>query len=202
MVPPSPYYAELPACLLLPAGCWPLAAALDLITGRVHLRVCESLLCPLTHPAVRAFSDTDTARVRNHVLFASHANLVTANLTAAVEAVQAASAVRYSSSGGTEEMLDPLQLRVWSGLPGREVQLMYDRQRCQQMLTWHDGLPAGRSTVGDSQGSGGSGGSRVQLKGQPPLLWRKLREMRERHALATAHWVVARIQFADSLWLS
>ncbi|KAL4857086.1 Polyamine aminopropyltransferase [Chlorella vulgaris] len=157
----------------------------------------------LVFDSVRAFSDTDKARVRNHVLFASHADLAAANLTAAVEAVQAASAARYSSSGGTEEMLDPLQLRVWSGLPGREVQLMFDRQRCQQMLTWHEGLPAGRSTAGNSQGNGGgSGGSRLQLKGQPPLLWRKLREMRERHALATAHWVVARIQFADSLWLS
>ena len=171
--------------------------------------------------AVRAFSDVEKSRVRNHVLFASNADLAAVNLTAVLEAVEADAAARGtgghssdsgaegSSSAGGDEVLDPLQLRVWRGLAGQEVQLTYDRQRCQQMLAWYAGGPPSggrdRRGPGGQQGKQQPGQQQQQQQGRQraqPWLWRAAQGVRERQVLATAHWVAMRTAFADSLWLS
>jgi hypothetical protein len=141
----------------------------------------------------------DRARVKNYVLFASDADLAAANLTAAVAALQAASAERYAATGGAEEAVDPLQLRVWQGLARQEVQLQYDRRRCRQLLAWHDGAPPGPRGGGGAAAAGGGEGA---LGRAPPALWRAVRDARERHAAAVAHWVAMRSQFGDAFWLA
>lgn len=214
---------------------------------------------------MRAFSDIEQSRLRNHVLFASDTDLAALNLTAglaAVEgraaAIQAAAAARDSTSSSgqqegqaLEEVLDPLQLQVWRALPRQEVHLTYDRQRCQQLLEL-DGAPAGRSSgssssSGRSDGSGTSSGSgssadaseaaaqqrhaafeqraagKAAKKGplgklgqaqrqlqqaqqakqaqRPPWVWRKMKDVRERHAAAVGHWVAMRTGWSDAFWL-
>ena len=201
---------------------------------------------------MRAFSDLEKSRLRNHVLFASDANLAAVNLTAALAAVEArsaaiqAAAAGAGSSGSTEsqqagqplEVLDPLQLQVWRALPRQEVHLTFDRQRCQQLLE-REGEPAGRSNGSSSGGSaaGSSGedteqrppsleqlaaGKQAKKKppgklgqaqrakqaqqaqrggGQrPPWVWREMKELRERHALAVGHWVAMRTGWSDAFW--
>ena len=149
--------------------------------------------------------------MRNHVLFASNADLAAVNLTAALEAVEVAAAARGNGvhNARDEEVLDPLQLRVWRGLAGQEVQLTYDRQRCQQMLAWYAGGPP--SGGRDRRGPGAQQGRQQQPRqaGQQqgrqraqPWLWRAAQGVRERQVRASAHWVAMRIAFADSLWLS
>ncbi len=219
---------------------------------------------------MRAFSDLERSRLRNHVLFASDANLAAVNLTAALAAVEAraatmqAAAAGAGSSGSTAqqagpaggsstdgqqsgqplEVLDPLQLQVWRALPRQEVHLTYDRQRCQQLLE-REGEPVGRSSGSSSNESGGSSGSPSGSSGEeveqrppsleqlaagklakkaplgklgqaqqaqrakqaqrgggqrPPWVWRKMKEMRERHALAVGHWVAMRTGWSDAFW--
>lgn len=155
--------------------------------------------------AVRAFSDLERSRVRNHVLFASHSDLSTANLTAA-KAAHASGAARE----GFPEPLDAQQLRVWQALEGQEIHLTFDRQRCQQMLRQQGATaPArGGGSLGSGESRGGrSGGRQQQQQGQlqrqlqrQPWVWQKMKEVRERHALATASWVALRSQFGDSFW--
>ena len=198
-------------------------------------------------PAVRAFSDIEKSRLRNHVLFASDADLAAANLTAALAAVEARAAATQaaaaasgggSGSGGAaaqraeqHEVLDPLQLQVWRALPQQEVHLTYDRERCAQLLEL-DGVPSARSGGSTRGGSGSAGGVQElppqhrggkkaplgklgqaqQRQGQqggqgrqqarPPWVWRKLKEVRERHALAVAHWVAMRTGWSDAFWLA
>ena len=68
---------------------------------------------PRPPPAVRAFSDVEQSRTRNHVLFASTGtDLGAANLTAAYAAAAAAQAA--AQAAGRPELYDPLQ--VWVGV--------------------------------------------------------------------------------------